>query len=116
MWFGGSSSSVAHVEGDLWHNRHEIAAEVNARMVADGQQFLAVLAPEPGEARYYGPRRPNTKLAVLFQAARFTCTMGRWRRLDAKSTSISILAPGWPFTRVTGFAQTEDRGQRSRGS
>ena len=55
-------------------------------------------------------REGRTQSRLFYQATRFACTMGKWRRPEAKSTWIPILAPGWPFTRVTGLAQTEDRG------
>ena len=49
-------------------------------------------------------------------AARFSLTIGRYRRLSWKLTIISNGWPGFPATSAWGLAQGELRGQPSRGS
>ena len=49
-------------------------------------------------------------------AARFSVTIGKWRRPRWKLMFICNATPGCPFAKVTGLAQGEPRGQWARGS
>ena len=58
--------------------------------------------------------RTKARRNNLVQAARRKVTRGRLLWPPWKVTSISKRTPGLPFTKVTGWAQGEGRGQRSR--